>query len=250
LVSIGLINVVGSLIARQVTCGIHLNAGREVAVASTKSYVAQVCAGALLAVWFAQQDKDQDRAAALRFQLIQGLQALGGIFQKLLGISINRVVEKLNASEHCFILGRGLAHSVALEGALKIKEIAYLHAEGFAGGALKHGPFALIESGTPIILLILEDQNRDRMIDALEQVKCRGAWTCVITNVFDQQIASHLDSLADQVIQLPPETAKYTLLAPLTCIVPLQRIALDLALVRGLDPDKPRCLAKVVTVDG
>ena len=140
--------------------------------------------------------------------------------------------------DHCFVLGKGFAEPIAREGALKIKEITYVHAEGYPGGALKHGPFALIDEGTPVILIVLNDQHRNLMKTALEEVKVRGARTIAITN------DSTLD-IAHENVLIPSNGPLTALLA----ILPIQLIAYELALLRGNDPDHPRHLAKVVTVD-
>lgn len=139
-----------------------------------------------------------------------------------------------------FVLGKGFAEPVAMEGALKIKEITYIHAEGYSGGALKHGPFALLEEGTPIVMVILDDEHALKMRIACEQVEARGADTIIITN------KRHLaDGLKGEVIKVPDNGALTALLAT----IPLQLLAYELAVARGVDPDKPRHLAKSVTTD-
>jgi len=148
--------------------------------------------------------------------------------------------------QHCFVLGKGFGEPVAYEGALKIKEMCYLHAEGYSGGALKHGPFALIENesgkfgATPIILLIFDDEHKNSMRTCAEEVKARGAELIIITD--DARLAN---GLVDDPIVIPnngPMTA-------LISVLPLQFIAYELALMNGVNPDTPRNLAKAVTVD-
>ena len=142
--------------------------------------------------------------------------------------------------QHMFVLGKGYAEAIAREGALKIKEITYLHAEGYPGGALKHGPFALIESGTPVLLIILDDEHANHMCTAAEEVRARGAKTIVITD--RASLANHV---ADEIIEIPKDGT----LAGLLATVPMQLIAYELAVMKGINPDKPRNLAKAVTVD-
>jgi glucosamine--fructose-6-phosphate aminotransferase (isomerizing) len=157
------------------------------------------------------------------------------------------VAERLNGKDHCFILGKGYGEAVAMEGALKIKEMCYLHAEGYSGGALKHGPFALIENdangkqgATPIIMLILNDQHAHHMRTAAEEVKARGADVIIITD--KKELADGLDENPLVIPSNGPMTA-------LSAVLPIQLIAYELAMLRGINPDTPRNLAKAVTVD-
>jgi len=237
-----IINVVGSLIARTTRCGVYLNAGREHAVASTKAFTCQVTVLSLIAIWFAQVNKFEE---VKRKNLIESLHRL----PISLGIALNtreqcrQVAIAMQKKHSCFVLGKGFAEPVAREGALKIKEISYIHAEGTSGGALKHGPFALIEPGTPIILIVLDDQHAHLMRTAVEEVKARGAYTVVITN--EMRLAQFAHKVVDVTIKIPNNGELTALLAA----IPLQFIAYELAVLRGHDPDKPRNLAKAVTVD-
>jgi glucosamine--fructose-6-phosphate aminotransferase (isomerizing) len=147
----------------------------------------------------------------------------------------------MNAN-HLFVLGKGAGEPIAREGALKIKEITYLHAEGYPGGALKHGPFALITEGTPVILLILNDRHSGLMKTAAEEVKARGARNIIITD--EPSLARGIADPND-VIVIPPDGV----LTGLLTTVPLQFLAYELAVLKGINPDKPRNLAKAVTVD-
>lgn len=234
------VNAVGSLIARTTQCGVYLNAGREHAVASTKAFVTQVTALELIATWFAQHRNAQEER---RRKLIEDLHRL----PTNLGLAIDgtreaaaRVAALLATKEHCFILGKGASEPIAHEAALKIKEIGYIHAEGYAGGALKHGPFALIEPGTPVFLNILNDKHAQLMRTAAEEVRARGAYTIVVTD--EPALA---DRVADDVIVIPRDGVLTALLS----VIPYQRIAYELAVLKGINPDKPRNLAKAVTVD-
>ena len=173
--TMSVVNAVGSLIARTVHLGVYCNAGRENGVVSTKAFTSQVVSLALIALWFRQtrdflEGRRSNSVDTMRLkEALMRLPISFGMALKLRD-ECRRVAERLNAKEHCFVLGKGFAEPIAMEGALKIKEMGYLHAEGCSGGALKHGPFALIESdetgklgATPIILLILDDQHAQLM---------------------------------------------------------------------------------------
>lgn len=235
-----IVNVVGSQLARLTNCGVYLNAGREVAVASTKAFTSQVVVLALIAAWFAQhRDSTLDQCE----KLMVSLSRTPLYTTKVLEYSdaCRSIAETIKTARSVFILGKGLCYPVALEGALKIKEISYVHAEGFAAGALKHGPFALIDSAerTPVILLCLTDEHNSLMQNTAEQVKARGAYVIAIVDS-----EASLEVLADARIVIPNNGA----LTPLLCVVVLQLLAYHLAVSRGINPDKPRGLAKTVTV--
>lgn len=234
-----IVNAVGSLIARTTRCGVYLNAGREHGVASTKAFVTQVTALEMIACWFAQHRHVE---VARRKNLLEDLRRFPTNIAHTLEMRqlYKNIAETLVAANHMFVLGKGPAEAIAREGALKIKEITYVHAEGYSGGALKHGPFALIEQGTPIILIILDDAHGALMRTAAEEVRARGARTIVITD--DQRLAA---GVADEIIEIP----KNGVLTALHASIPMQLIAYELAVLRGINPDKPRNLAKAVTVD-
>jgi glutamine---fructose-6-phosphate transaminase (isomerizing) len=233
------INAVGSLIARTTKCGVYLNAGREHAVASTKAFVTQVTALEMIAVWFAER---RGKELSRRRATVDGLRRLPTNMQIALQTrsGCEEIARHLLDADHAFILGKGPGESIAREGALKIKEITYMHAEGYPGGALKHGPFALITEGTPVVLVILDDAHGNLMRTAAEEVRARGAYTIVITD--NMTLA---EGVADDVICIPHDGSLTALLAT----IPLQMIAYELAVLKGLNPDKPRNLAKAVTVD-
>lgn len=233
------INSVGSLIARTTKCGVYVNAGREHAVASTKAFTTQVTVLSLIAAWFSQH---REKESQTRQNLIEALHRLSTNCGMTLRVreQCSLIAEKLLAAEHCFILGKGYCEPIAREGALKIKEITYLHAEGYPGGALKHGPFALIEPGTPIILTILDDQHANFMRTAAEEVRARGAYTIIITD--RPELA---EGVSDDVILIPSDG----LLTGLISTIPMQLLAYELAVKKNINPDKPRNLAKAVTVD-
>lgn len=245
------VNAVGSLIARTTKLGVYCHAGRENAVASTKAFTTQVTVLALIALWFREtRDKTLgiERSNVKSSLLKESLMRLPISFGMTLKTRdhCKKIAMQLKDKEHCFVLGKGYGEPVAMEGALKIKEMCYLHAEGYSGGALKHGPFALIENengkfgSTPIILLIFDDKHAHHMRTAAEEVKARGAEIIIITD------KAHLaEGLDDDPIVIPTN-------GPLTALgasLPLQLIAYELAMIRGINPDTPRNLAKAVTVD-
>lgn len=153
---------------------------------------------------------------------------------------IQEIAHRFKDADHMFVIGKGFAEPIAREGSLKIKEITYIHAEGYSGSALKHGPFALIEKGTPIVALVLDDEHGQKMRTAVHEVEARGAATIVITDNPDL-----CKGLKAEVIRIPSNG----LLTALLGVLPLQLLAYHLAVARGIDPDKPKNLAKSVTVD-
>ena len=234
------VNVVESLIARESDCGIYLNAGREVGVASTKSFTNQVIVMHLIAIWFAQNRK---LYPTIRQRLVQSLHNIKDLIQATLILSApicDKVVDQISKHQHLFILGHDKGHAAALEGALKIKEISYIHAEAYPGGSLKHGPLALISPGTPVILLRCGDTEHISHMDiAAEETKSRGATTisigsteCPNRETYDYHIP----------------IAKDLYLESLLSVIPMQYLAYRLAVTLGHSVDSPRNLAKVVTV--
>jgi glucosamine--fructose-6-phosphate aminotransferase (isomerizing) len=238
--AISIVNVVGSAISTLAGHGVYMNAGREVGVASTKSFVNSCIILTLIALWYSKELHPEDTKK--RTQIVNSLLRLpmeiGSVIAQTKN-QIHELADDLKNEQHIFVLGRGLGESIAKEGALKIKEISYIHAEGAPGGALKHGPFALIKQGTPIILIILDDENRELMNNALHEVKSRGARTIVITT--DKHL---VDAEPSHIIQI----ADNGLLSSLLAVIPLQLLAYYLSISREIDPDHPQNLAKVVTV--
>ncbi|CAB9511667.1 fructose-6-phosphate aminotransferase [Seminavis robusta] len=248
--TLSVVNAVGSLIARSTKLGVYCNAGRENAVASTKAFTTQVTVLSLIALWF-RQTKDLlegSKPSVEANRLKEALMRLPISFGMALKTrpQCQEIAKRLLKKEHCFVLGKGYAEPVAHEGALKIKETCYLHAEGYSGGALKHGPFALIEDetgkfgATPIIMIILDDNHAHHMRTAAEEVKARGADIIIITD--KAALARDLDPNPIVIPSNGPMTA-------LGAVLPLQLIAYELAIMRGINPDTPRNLAKAVTVD-
>ncbi|CAN0313307.1 unnamed protein product [Pylaiella littoralis] len=253
---LSVVNVVGSAIARETKMGVYLNAGRETAVASTKAFTTQVTVLALIALWFRQVREGEasspddiiDMHVMDKTKLLEDLQRLPISFGMAMSVraKCQKVAKRLHKKSHCFVLGKGYGEPVAMEGALKLKEMAYIHAEGYSGGALKHGPFALIEGedgengSTPVIMLILDDEHAHQMRTAGMEVKARGADVIVITD--KPALAEGLDS--DPIV-IPSNDR----LTALIGVLPLQLIAYELALLKGINPDTPRNLAKAVTTD-
>lgn len=247
---LSVVNAVGSLIARTTGIGVYLNAGREQAVASTKAFATQVTVLTLIALWFRQTREEREKIPEmhLKRELFDSLQRLPISF----GMAMNTrdkckaISKELQGKRSMFILGKGYGESIASEGALKIKEMCYVHAEGFSGGALKHGPFALIdgpdgrEGATPVIAIILDDDHAMNMRISAEEVKARGAKVYVITD--NPKLALGID--ADPII-IPNNGPLTALLA----VLPLQFIAYELSLLNGINPDAPKNLAKAVTTD-
>lgn len=235
---ISVVNVVDSLIAREADCGVYLNAGREVAVASTKSFTSQSVVLTLIAIWFAQCRSMSDRR---RHLLIESLNSLSYQCSSIINDYRQKcrdLAQILKNNNNCFILGRDLLYPIALEGALKLKEIGYIHAEGFCGGALKHGPFALIGPDVPVIILS-DTETRIKMESAIEEVKSRKSPVILISNHPSNQTV-------DYHIQINSDNKLVSLLY----VIIFQLTAYYSSILKGNNPDFPRNLAKVVTVDG
>ena len=243
---LAIVNTYGSTIAREADAVLYTHAGPEVAVASTKAFLAQITACYLLGLYLAQLrgNKWHDEVADYLTQLGR----MPAKIQKLLDEQ-QEAVEDLGAklADHAsfLFLGRHVGFPVALEGALKLKELAYVHAEGFAAGELKHGPIALVEDGLPVFIIVPTPRRpvlHDKVISNIQEVRARGARTIVIAEEGDAAV----DPFADDVIRVP---ATPTLMWPLLTVVPLQIFAAALADAKGLDIDQPRNLAKSVTVE-
>ena len=239
-------NTQGATLARESDAVIYTHAGPEVAVASTKALVAQITAGYLLALFMAQQ-----RATLTA-------QAAGELGRELLTLpaKVSAVLERLDAvaelghamadAKSVLFLGRNVGYPVAMEGALKLKELAYIHAEGFAAGELKHGPIALIETGQPVIVIVPSPRDAEtlhpKVISNIQEIRARGAIVIAIAEDGDELVSQ----FAEHVIFVPQCEP---MLAPILTVIPLQRFALELSTAKGLDVDQPRNLAKSVTVE-
>jgi glucosamine--fructose-6-phosphate aminotransferase (isomerizing) len=275
-ITMGIINVVDSLIAREVDCGIYMNAGRENAVASTKSFTSSLMILKLFSIWFYQEfclselfntppliydvkkqnvlGKFNSVCQNIR-NVIEQVGKLNDIYKynneypfndnypfnecdtELYNSESKITLDMLNKlnKENLFILGKGRMESIAKEAALKLKEICYIHAEAYSGSALKHGPFALLTEGFPVIFLI-DNENKDKMLNAYQEVKSRKAYCLVI---------SELELPISHYIKIPENGV----LQEMLYIVVLQHICYSISQLRGINPDTPRNLAKVVTVE-
>jgi glucosamine--fructose-6-phosphate aminotransferase (isomerizing) len=236
----GITNVVGSTLARETAFGTYVHAGPEISVCSTKAFTAQVLATQLLALRFARM---RDLSASDGRAWVQALEKVPSQINQMLELAptYKKLAERFARSKFTMFVGRGVNVPVAAEGALKLKEIAYVAAEGMSGGAMKHGPLALIEEGTPVWALIPPDETRDRMIGNLRELKARGAFVIAVADANDKEVKDFVD----EVIPLPPHHAA---VSPMLTVVPLQLYAYYVALSLGYDIDKPRNLAKSVTV--
>lgn len=242
IITMGVINVVGSLIAREVDCGIYMNAGREVAVASTKSFTCSLLIFKLFSLWYFQnKNKNKNNNIKLNKYTIQNIRNINKQVENInknIDSLINDTHISLLNEDNLFILGKGKMENIAKEMALKMKEICYIHAEGYSGSALKHGPFALLTPGFPVILIIDKD-NEDKMWNVYKEIESRNANILVVSEI------SNLELDPTKYI-IAPENKE---LQEILFMVILQHICYKLALKREINPDKPRNLAKVVTVE-
>jgi len=240
--TVAITNVVGSSVAREADEIIYTRAGPEIAVASTKAYTAQLLAFALLAthIGVARGTLRAERAA----EILDECRRLPELAERVLDRAeqVKAVARRLAEWNDVFYIGRGLDLAVAMEGQLKLKEISYIHAEAIAAGELKHGTLALIEKGVPVIAVSTQPELRDKTLSNVQAVKARGGHVIVVATEGDAEIPKH----ADEVIWLPKTDP---LLAPILAAIPLQLIAYYAAIERGSDVDKPRNLAKSVTVE-
>jgi glutamine---fructose-6-phosphate transaminase (isomerizing) len=239
---IGITNVVGSSVAREADDLIYTWAGPEIAVASTKAYVTQLIAGTLLAIYLGQANGNLDAAQAK--ELIEGLANLPQKAQEVLLLEdeVKELARQITEWDDAFFIGRGLDYALGLEGQLKLKEISYIHAEGYAAGELKHGTLALITDGVPVIALATQLELFEKMVSNITEVRARGGHVIGITLGDASELAKH----ADHTMSLP-ETHPF--LAPAIGVIPLQLLSYYAAVAKGADVDKPRNLAKSVTVE-
>jgi glucosamine--fructose-6-phosphate aminotransferase (isomerizing) len=239
--TLALCNVVGSTIAREADGGVYLHAGPEIGVASTKAFTSQVTVLTMLALYFGRM---RHLSSVQGAKMIAELQAMPEMIRRTLGChdQVRRVAERYFRQSNFLYLGRQYLYPVALEGALKLKEISYIHAEGYPAAEMKHGPIALVDGDTPSVFLIPRGAVFDKVMSNLEEIRARGGPVIAIACEGDEEVAA----LADEVIFVP-EVADY--LQPLVAVVPLQLLAYHIALMRGCDVDKPRNLAKSVTVE-
>ena len=243
---IAICNTHGSTIPRECDAVLYTHAGPEIAVASTKAFLAQITACYILGLYLAQLRGGTyaDEAQAV----MKDLCAMPAKIQTVLDDldRVREIARFMADTRSVLFLGRHVGYPVALEGALKLKELAYIHAEGFAAGELKHGPIALIEAGQPVFIIVPSPSSEhglhDKVVSSIQEIRARGARTIVIAEEGDQGVVP----FADVIIRVPVTP---TLLAPLVTTVPLQVFACELATAKGLDVDQPRNLAKSVTVE-
>ena len=239
--ALGVVNVVGSSIARQTDAGVYLHVGPEVGVASTKAFVGQVAVLTLLALYIGRRRFLSDQASR---SYIEQLQHIGEYIDRILEQSdhIRTCVERYVDRNNWLFLGRGYNYPIALEGALKLKELSYIHAEGMPAAEMKHGPIALIDEGMPVVFVAPRDSQYAKVISNIEEVRARGGRIIAVATEGDTDIQQY----ADSVFYVPPVPDA---LQPLLTVVPLQLLAYHAAVLKGHDVDKPRNLAKSVTVE-
>ncbi|MDN9573814.1 glutamine--fructose-6-phosphate transaminase (isomerizing) [Clostridioides difficile] len=235
-------NVVGSSIARESDDVFYTWAGPEVAVASTKAYTTQITSLYMIALDFAIKKGTITRE--FYDSMISKMKEIPSKIQEILDNEeyIKEVAKTVVSSEHAFYLGRGIDYSLAMEGSLKLKEISYIHAEAFAAGELKHGTIALIEKGTPVIAIATQEKLFEKMVSNMEEVRARGAYVVAIAQSHNRDV----EKAADKIIYIPNSD---DILSPILAVVPMQLLAYHVSVLRGCDVDKPRNLAKSVTVE-
>jgi glucosamine--fructose-6-phosphate aminotransferase (isomerizing) len=249
LFTIGVVNVVDSMIAREVDCGCYLNAGAEVAVASTKSFTSHIIVLSMIAIWFSSihniyPEKRQEYITDL-FKLDEciasTLDQLENRIEEMIPLFTvpldSEIIGGTTLCNSCFILGKGPNESIANEAALKMKEISYIHSEGYSSSSLKHGPFALLGDNFPVVLIIPDDQHYAKNVNTYHKIKARNANVMVVANsIFEY---------AENVLYVPFNKTYSNILS----VIPLQMLAYKLSIKKGVNPDMPKNLAKVVTVD-
>jgi glutamine---fructose-6-phosphate transaminase (isomerizing) len=238
---LGVINSVGSTIARETDAGIYLHAGPEIGVASTKAFTCQCVVLTMLALFVGRR---KYMSQSQNQEIIDGLSAIPEQMQTVLGHSqqIKEIASQFCERENWLFLGRGYNYPVALEGALKLKEISYIHAEGMPAAEMKHGPIALINEGMPVVFVATQGSQYEKVISNIEEVRARGGKVIVVATEGDNAIRRH----SDHVVYVPHVIEP---LQPLLTVVPLQLLAYHAAVIRGCNVDKPRNLAKSVTVE-
>lgn len=236
---IGVVNVVGSTIAREVSSGIYLHCGPEIGVASTKAFTSQTAAMLALALFLRQE-----RGLPLDGELLEEFSRLPNAVEAFLKDSTQaiQIAETFQFAQNFLYLGRGLNYPVALEGALKLKEISYIHAEGYPAAEMKHGPIALIDHDMPVVFIATRSTIFDKLVSNMQEVKARKGRVIAVVDIEDPTVMR----LADYVIRVPEMREE---LSPIVNVLPLQQFAYSIADRKGLNPDKPRNLAKSVTVE-
>jgi len=237
----GICNTVGSTIARETEAGVYLHAGPEIGVASTKAFTAQVTILAQLALALA---KDRSLEPTELSRIVAELKAIPSRITEVLETAdaVEQIAKTFRYASNFLYLGRGVNFPVALEGALKLKEISYIHAEGYPAAEMKHGPIALIDRFMPVVLIAMKDSTYEKVVSNIEEVVARDGVVIVVTDAEEGE----LDHLCEHVIRIPKT---HEMLSPLLTVVPLQLLSYHIAVLRGCDVDQPRNLAKSVTVE-
>ena len=244
--SIAICNVVGSMASREADGTVYTQAGPEIGVASTKAFTSQLVALNLLALHVARARGTLEAEPARAH--VEALARLPVLIEQVLKTNalIESVARRFYRRRNFLYFGRGINYPIALEGALKLKEISYIHAEGYPAGEMKHGPIALIEEHLPVVALVPQDEVFDKMRGNLQEAKARGAAVIAVTDAPAGALDGILDGASDAVIPVPPG---HPMLTPIAMVVPLQLLAYHIAVLRGCDVDQPRNLAKSVTVE-
>ena len=239
--TLGIVNVVGSTIARETDCGVFIHAGPEIGVASTKAFTSQTTVFLLISLLLAQK---AGRSKELLADVLHDLATIHDQVAEILDQSdaILELAREYRDSQNFLYLGRGLHFPIALEGALKLKEISYIHAEGYPAAEMKHGPIALIDENMPVVVMALKDGTYEKILANMQEIRARRGRIIAVANEADPE----LEQLAEHIIYVP---RVHRLVQPLLTVIPLQLLAYHIAVLRGCHVDQPRNLAKSVTVE-
>jgi glucosamine--fructose-6-phosphate aminotransferase (isomerizing) len=238
---IGICNVVGSSIARETEAGVYIHAGPEIGVASTKAFTSQITVLLMLAL---KLGRTRRIGADEGVEIVKEMSKLQYKVERILANreKIETIAERLKDHRNFLYLGRGVNFPVALEGALKLKEISYVHAEGYPAAEMKHGPIALIDEDMPVMFIAIKDGTYEKVLSNIEEVRARGGRVLAVATEGDKEVAERADDVV-----FVPET--HPMLTPLLTVIPLQLLAYYIAVLRGCNVDQPRNLAKSVTVE-
>lgn len=239
---LGIVNVVGSTIARESDAGVYIHAGPEIGVASTKAFTSQLTVLALVTLLIARARGMSKEQTLVLTKELEMLPAKVEHILATVGKSVQDIADKFKESNHFLYLGRGANFPVALEGALKLKEISYIHAEGYPAAEMKHGPIALIDENMPVVFIVPKDAIYDKVMSNVQEVKARKGRIIAVANEDDTEI----DQFAEHVIRVP---RTYGFFGPILNVIPLQLLSYYIAVARGTNVDQPRNLAKSVTVE-
>ena len=238
--TVGIVNVVGSTIARETDCGVYIHAGPEIGVASTKAFTSQVTTLCLMTLYLAQKKEiESEDTMQMKSELITLAEKVKAVLK--VDDLIKRIAHDYKDSQNFLYLGRGYQFPVALEGALKLKEISYIHAEGYPAAEMKHGPIALIDEKMPVVAVVTH-RAYDKIVSNIQQVKARGGKVIIVTS----EVNKELEKFSEHIIEVP---SIHHCLSPIINIIPLQLLAYHIAVLRDCNVDQPRNLAKSVTVE-